>query len=74
MPDRYYVDDLGELWTGPCLGGQGFRYLRFHGCNRVGGPVWVWERYDPPENAEEISPGAALRIIDRYAADARSRA
>lgn len=62
---RYFIDWLGQLWRGPGHTGGNLHYARFHGRMVVPPwePIWVYERTDPPEDADEVTEHQAAKAI-----------
>jgi hypothetical protein len=64
---RYLIDWLGQLWKGP-VDCQNLHWARFHGYMTVAPyePIWVAERTDPPEDADEVSEEQAKVAMQRF--------
>lgn len=67
-PMKYLIDWLGRLWKGPGNPEDTLHYARFHGYMTVApfNPIWVWERSDPPEDADEVDWDQALTAASLF--------
>lgn len=74
-PDtKYWVDDFGFMWRGPCETQGPLKYMRLEGVYPNGEHIWVWLRETKHECFDELPFEFALKILKRYEDDAISRA
>lgn len=65
LATRFYIDDLGFLWSGPADDQDGKPYQRFEGIsNRT--PQWSRHVALPLTDFEETTVARAWKIIERY--------
>lgn len=65
---RYWIDLFGRLWKGPFSPDDTLHYCTFHGYMIVApfDAIWILERSDEPEDAEEITHEQAERAMRLY--------
>jgi hypothetical protein len=64
---RFYVDDFGRVWKGPCCPDDTLHYGTFCGFVKgCGEEIWVFYRSASDPTWEEIPEDAARRAMERF--------
>lgn len=65
---RYFIDSFGRLWMGPICRDENLHYATFHGYTDTeeSQPIWILERTDQPEDADEVNPVQAGKTMAMF--------